>query len=258
MNSQPAAGTPQTAMVKTFWTSVIGPPWLIALVVFAAVACVRFFAFLSPYSLQEVFFLQTIALWALPFVVLTPEGRRQIGLTAKAKSPWAILLSVLAGVVCALTFFGLGMMLYGDSPDNWCLSIRTYLHLDEMRGLMPAPSLFALYALPAIFLNPIGEEILFRGFLQESFGRRFGQITGLVVNAVLFGAVYLSLHGIWRDVTGFHLRVGSALLAVSLMAFIGCVFTLCRTLSGSLWAALASHAAFNLAMLGAAIHQFAQ
>jgi hypothetical protein len=256
MKSLPATKSLQTAMVKTFWTSVVGPPWLVALVVYAAVVIVRFVAFLSPYSLQELFFLQTLALWALPFVVLTAEGRRQIGLMAKASSPLAVLLSVLAGVACALVFFGLGMVIYGNSPDNWCMSIRTYLHLDEMRGLMSAPSLFALYALPAIFLSPIGEEILFRGFIQESFGRRFSPIVGVVVNVFLFGMAYLYLHGIWRDAAGFHLRLGSASLAVFLMACIGSVFTLCRKMSGSLWTAMAAHAAFNLTLLGSAIHQF--
>jgi membrane protease YdiL (CAAX protease family) len=41
------------------------------------------------------------------------------------------------------------------------------------------------------------------------------------------------------------------------MACIGAVFTLCRMLSGSLWPAMAAHAAFNLTILAAAIHQFA-
>ncbi len=35
---------------------------------------------------------------------------------------------------------------------------------------VPPAEPFALYALPAIFLNPIGEEILFRGFIQGSLG----------------------------------------------------------------------------------------
>jgi hypothetical protein len=67
---------------------------------------------------------------------------------------------------------------------------------------------------------------------------------------------YLYLHGIWRDAAGFHLRLGSASLAVFLMACIGSVFTLCRKMSGSLWTAMAAHAAFNLTLLGSAIHQF--
>jgi membrane protease YdiL (CAAX protease family) len=40
------------------------------------------------------------------------------------------------------------------------------------------------------------------------------------------------------------------------MACIGVVFTLCRTLSGSLWVAMAAHGAFNLTLLAVIIHQF--
>ncbi len=254
MRSKPA---PQrSGLVKPFWASVIGPPWVIALAVYAAVACVRFIAFQSPWSLQEIYFLQTLALWALPFVLLTREGRHKIGLTGTRVSPASTALSLLAGAACGLIFFSLGMAIYGNTPNNWCISVRNYLHLDEMRGLMSPVSLFALYALPAIFLNPIGEEIFFRGFVQESFGRRFTPVVGVLVNASLFGLLYLYLHGLWRDAAGFHLRAGSAGLAVFLIACTGCVYTLCRNLSGSLWSALAAHAAFNLAILGMAIHQF--
>jgi membrane protease YdiL (CAAX protease family) len=225
-------------------------------VIYALVVFVRFFAFLSPYSLQELFFLQAIAMWALPFVILTPSGRSEIGLTEPSTPPSFLLLSALAGAACAVAFFSIGMALYGDSPNNWDISIRTYLHLDEMRGLMPPLGLFALYALPAIFLNPIGEEILFRGFIQQSFARRFNPAFGTAVNMILFGFIYLYLHGIWRDGAGFHLRLGSTAIAVFLMACIGAVFTLCRTLSGSLWAAMTAHAAFNLTLLAAAIYKF--
>lgn len=255
MNSQAVANTAQTAMVRPFWSNVVGPPWLIALAVYAAVVFVRFIAFHSSYALQEVYFLQTLALWALPFVVLTAEGRRQIGITAKV-SFTALGASALAGAVFGVFFFALGMTIYGNTPDNWCISVRNYLHLDEMRGLMSPGTLFALYSIPAIFLNPIGEEIFFRGFVQETFARRFRPIAGLVVNATLFGAMYLYLHGIWRSQTGFHLRFESAGLAVLLMTCGGALFTVCRMLGKSLWPALAAHAAFNLAMLGMAIRQF--
>jgi membrane protease YdiL (CAAX protease family) len=256
MNSQAASTSSGTAFLKPIWTTLIGPPWLVALVIYALVVFVRFFAFLSPYSLQELFFLQAIAMWALPFVILTPSGRSEIGLTEPSTPPSFLLLSALAGAACAVAFFSIGMALYGDSPNNWDISIRTYLHLDEMRGLMPPLGLFALYALPAIFLNPIGEEILFRGFIQQSFARRFNPAFGTAVNMILFGFIYLYLHGIWRDGAGFHLRLGSTAIVVFLMACIGAVFTLCRTLSGSLWAAMTAHAAFNLTLLAAAIYKF--
>jgi membrane protease YdiL (CAAX protease family) len=257
MNSRAASAHAQTAILKPLWTIVFGPPWVVSLAVFAFVAAVRFFAVFSPYSLQELYFIQTVALWAVPFICLTPIGRREMGLTDSGLTLGSMLLSALAGAVCGFVFFFLGMALYGDSPDNWCISIRNYLHFDEMRGLMSPLGLFALFSLPAIFLNPIGEEILFRGLIHESFARRFNSTFATLVNSLLFGMIYLYLHGLWHDGSGFHLRLASAAVAVFLMACIGFVFTLCRTLSGSLWPAMAAHAAFNLTVLAAAIHKFA-
>jgi hypothetical protein len=252
----PQASSTQSAFQKPIWSSLFGAPWLASLFIFAVLASIRFFAILSPYSLQELFFLQTVAMWALPFLYLTASGKREIGLSERGATTVSMILSALAGSACGLIFFGLGMGIYGDSPSNWCVSIRIYLHLDEMRGLMPPWGLFALYALPGIFLNPVGEEILFRGVIQQSFARRFNPAIATLINSVLFGLVYLSLHGIWRDEAGLHLRLVSATLGIFLMAGVGAVFTLCRALSGSLWPAMAAHAAFNLTLLGLTIYHY--
>lgn len=252
------AAPPPPSLIKPIWLALIGPPWVVSLAFYVLVAAVRYFAFLSPYELQHIFFLQTVAMWALPFMFLTESGRREIGLSDRRPSFRVVAFSALAGSGCALAFFGLGMAIYGNSPDNWCISIRSYLHLEEMRGVMPPAGLFALYALPAIFLNPIGEELLFRGFIQQAFTRRFNAVAGTIVSSILFGLIYLYVHGLWRDVAGFHLRVASASLALCFMALIGFVFTLCRALSGSLWPSMVSHAAFNLTLLAVAILRFAR
>ena len=141
---------------------------------------------------------------------------------------------------------------------SWDLSIRSYLRFDEMRGLLSPVQLFVLFGMPAVFVNPLGEEILFRGFIQEAFSSRFNRAFASSVGSVLFGVLYLYLHGIWHDAAGFHLRLGSALLAIVLMTLIGFTFYLCRAISGSLWTAIAAHAAFSLALLAAAIHRFAR
>jgi uncharacterized protein len=258
MDSRAAAIGQPSSFLKPLWLALIGPPWVVSLAVVAVVAVIRFIAVLSPYPLQELFFMQTVAMWVLPFIFLTESGRRQIGLEQGGMTPGSILLSIFAGSLCALVFFALGMIIFGDSADNWCMSIRNYLHFEELRGFMSPMSLFALYALPAILLNPVGEEILFRGLIQQSFALRFNRTIAILVNSLLFGMIYLYLHGIWHDASGFHLRTGSAAIAIFLMACIGAVFTLCRTLTGSLWPAMTAHAAFNLTLLALAIHQFAR
>jgi membrane protease YdiL (CAAX protease family) len=198
-----------------------------------------------------------VGLWTLPFVLLTDRGRRQIGLTAAGTTAGPLLGGAVTGAVCGFLLFKLGTEIYGNSPNNWDLSIRSYLRFDEMRGLLSPAELFALYAFPAVFVNPAGEEILFRGLIQEAFSSRFNRAFSSAVSSVLFGMLYLYLHGIWHDGSGFHLRLGSAVLAIVLLSLIGFTFHLCRVLSGSLWAAMTAHAGFNLALLTAAILRFA-
>jgi membrane protease YdiL (CAAX protease family) len=252
---EPSISAP-SFLLKPFWARLIGPAWFASLLFYVVVAAVRFLAALSPYPLQGLFFLQTVAMWSIPFLFLTPEGRREIGLAEYGVTVWALLGSIAAGAASAVAFFALGMALYGESPNNWCISIRNYLHLDEVRGLIPPAGIFALYALPAILLNPIGEEILFRGLIRRAFSQRFNPAVGVIVSSLLFGLIYLYVHGLWRDSAGFHLRLASTAVAILLMALIGAVFNACRAHSGSLWPAMAAHAAFNLALLATSIHQF--
>ena len=143
------------------------------------------------------------------------------------------------------------MTLYGASPDNWDLSIRDSFHMKEMLALMSPAAAFALIALPAMILTPIGEEILFRGFIQQAFTMRWNFPIATLVNGVGFGLVHLHVHGLWKSDAGFHLRLESGTLMVSLMAATSAVFTLCRLRSRSLWMAMAAHAACNLAMITA-------
>jgi len=258
MKPRAASTYSQSDFLKPFWTKFVGPAWLVSLGFYALVAAVRFFAFFSPYEMQHVFFLQTVAMWMLPFLFLTPRGRDEIGLTRGGGTPIALIGSAFAGAACGLILFRVGMAVYGFSQDNWCISIRNYLHIDDMRGILSPAVLFALYAVPAVCLNPIGEELLFRGFIQQAFSRRFGSIVGTAVSSILSGAIYLYLHGLWRDNSGFHFRFGSIALAVGLMFGIGVVFTLCRKFSRSLWAAMVAHAAFNLALLACEVIEFAR
>jgi membrane protease YdiL (CAAX protease family) len=246
------------SFIKPFWADLIGPPWVASLVVFAVLIAVRYFAYLGPFQMPALFFLQTVAMWMIPFAVLDRDGRFETGLAPHVPSFIAMLLGLIAGGLCGAAFLNLGYLLYGHSADNWCFSIRSYLHFEEMRGVMSPLALFALYSLPAIFLNPIGEEIMFRGLIQQSFARRFNGLTGMAVSSLLFGFTYLYLHGIWQDSSGFHLRLGSAAAAVLAIASVGAVFALARKMSGSIWPAVAAHAGFNLTILAVEMRLFAR
>jgi len=241
----------QSSFMCTPWSRIPIAPWLFSLLVLALLAAMRFYAVFGPPQARILFLIQFLAMWALPFIVLTAQGRREIGLRKQGNSPSALALSALAGACSGLAVYVAGMALYDASPDNWCVSIRNEFQIAQMRAVMPLAAAFAAVVLPAMIFSPIGEEILFRGFIQQSFTRRWNAVIATVVNGLAFGLVHLHVHGLWQDAAGFHLRIVSGALMVLLLTGVSAVFTLCRLRSGSLYAAMIAHSGCNLAMIGA-------
>lgn len=238
-------------LLRPVWSRIPGPPWLLSLLVLALLAAVRFYAVFGPSSVRILFPLHCFLMWALPFIFLTTCGRQQIGLRRPAHAASSLALSAFIGALCGFAVFVIGIALYANSPDNWCISIRDGFQLDQLRAVMPPAAVFAVLTLPAMILTPIGEEILFRGFLQQAFTIRWKPLIATVVNGLAFGLIHLHVHGLWRDSGGFHLRLVSGSLMVLLLAAASAGFTFCRLRFNSLYAAMVSHAACNLAMISA-------
>jgi membrane protease YdiL (CAAX protease family) len=238
------------------WSRFTVAPWLLSLGVLAILAAARYYAVLGPPRARILFLLHCLVMWALPFILLTPLGRRKIGLSKKGNTAPALAFSALAGAGCGLAVFAIGMALYGASPDNWNLSIRDSFRMSEMLAVMPPAAAFAVIALPALILTPIGEEILFRGLIQQAFTSRWNATLATLVNGLSFGLMHLHVHGLWQDAAGFHLRIVSGTLMVLLLAGASAVFTLCRLRTGSLWMAMIAHAACNLAMIAAVFFHY--
>jgi membrane protease YdiL (CAAX protease family) len=257
MNDQPLlSDSDRSAFLKPFWSRTIGPPWLVSLLLMILLGAVRYIAIFSAYPAQALFFLQYAAMWIAPFALLTTNGRYQIGLRERGATLKSMGLGCLAGSLYGLAVFVLGTSLYGYSQDNWCISLREYLRLTELRGVLHPAAVFGIFAVPAILFAPIADEVLFRGFIQTTFERRWNVVVATTVNCVAYGLTYLYFHAFWQDAAGIHYRNVSGTLTFVLFVGIALVFTLCRHLSGSLWTAVAAHAGFNLTMLGAAIFYY--
>jgi membrane protease YdiL (CAAX protease family) len=62
-----------------------------------------------------------------------------------------------------------------------------------------SPLSLAAIAIMAVTVAPLFEELLFRGFLQPLFSRTFGITIGIVLTAVLFGALHLPEYSsVWQ------------------------------------------------------------
>lgn len=144
----------------------------------------------------------------------------------------------------------LGIGLFGYGEDNWFVTIAgNYRGTLDTAG-MDLLRLHLIFTLPALLFSPIGEEIFFRGFLQEALQDRYSVRTSTLLEAGLFGLVPLCHHGLSATVAGIELRPVSGLVWRVPMFCAALLFAWLRRASGSLYPAMAGHAAFNATMNG--------
>ena len=218
----------------------------LALLLSALFLALRACAMLGPPALRGLFVVMCGAMIVLPWILLSPHGRYQIGLKFPGSGAWctgALALGAAAGALC----FAIGYQLYGNAADNWFVSVaRSY-------QAHPAPGLSILqlhlsFTIAACLFSPIGEELFFRGFLQKVLEQRVSAHAATHLQAALFALVHLCHHGILVTAAGLALLPASAALWVLLMFALAWSFAWLRRASDSLLPAILAHAAFNAAM----------
>jgi len=140
------------------------------------------------------------------------------------------LLALVAGPFLAIT---LGLIGY---------IMRTpiiKLPFEQMLNNRPTVFLFALFA---VVLGPLSEELAFRGFLLPLLMRSAGVVFGIVLTGLLFGGLHaFEYQWSWRHTL--------------LISLAGIVFGWARYASGSTAASTFMHATFNLTQFAALMTQ---
>jgi hypothetical protein len=158
---------------------------------------------------------------------------------------WGPLFGVLAAIVIGL----IGLLLFDWSPDNWYVSFgQTMLRDRQLAGLPPLMLAITL-GIPAALFSPVGEELFFRGLLHTAIEDVAGRAAAVLFTAASFGLIHLFHHGLAPTREGLQVFAVSGAIWLVLVMGLSVLFSLCRTRSGSIWAAVASHAAFNVAMV---------
>jgi membrane protease YdiL (CAAX protease family) len=209
-------------------------------------AVMRGFGMLGPASFRLLVPLGFVLMMALPFIFLTKAGRQQIGLVKSQRARHyvnAILFGIAAPSVC----FVAGLLLFNTGPENWFITIRNYYFTQVPSDGVPPAQLFFIVTIPAIIFSPIGEEIFFRGFLQEALTSNFSLKKSMVLESLVFGLVHIFHHGLVRADGQIHFY-WSGLLWVMLMFCTAYGFAMLRKNSGSLLPSIVAHAVFNLVM----------
>jgi membrane protease YdiL (CAAX protease family) len=126
---------------------------------------------------------------ALSFVVIVAGSMLGAIVGAVLVLAWAALSGVVAGVVFKLAMKSVVMPLLGAPPVN-----QAYRDLTGNAAALPS------MVLAVVIGAGFGEEVLFRGYLFERFGRWFGRsigssIAAVIVTTALFAAAHYSGQG---------------------------------------------------------------
>jgi membrane protease YdiL (CAAX protease family) len=97
-----------------------------------------------------------------------------------------------------------------------------------------------LFAAMAVFVAPVVEETVFRGYLYPLFAKSFGVGSSIVLTGVLFGIV----HGP---------RLGWDWRSISTFTIVGLVFTLVRAKTGTVVSSFCLHLGYNSVLVFATI-----
>ncbi|MGB3183611.1 MAG: type II CAAX endopeptidase family protein [Cyclobacteriaceae bacterium] len=186
-----------------------------------------------------------IVMAALPFILLTREGRRAIGI--RKPSRWSGLLVgiVLGSGICLVLY----LASLPFSSLTWFEYVSgTYAGLPDPMPDSERLVYFMIFSGVSMTFSPIGEELFYRGLVHENFRISWGERAASLTDSAAFALVHLAHFGIVYTAGEWSFLPLPSLVWVGLL-FVACLlFNYSRRLSGSILGAILSHAAFNLAM----------
>jgi uncharacterized protein len=232
---------------RLLWRKLCSNHLLLVGLIFASLSFFRVYGYFGPEFNGKLVMGGFLLMWFVPWVFLTGEGRRAIGLSLPQGLSW-LFLAPLVGAVLALVCYGLGDVLYGSTDQHWYRSIANSFLSDERVLGMSAHQLFLMFTIPAVLFSPIGEEILFRGLIHQSVQEKHGWTSAALVNASLFAGVHLVHHGIEKIEGGWTILWVSGFLWFILMFVVSVCFSWLRLRYHSLVPSIVAHSFFNLLM----------
>ena len=235
--------------LRSTWQKLIHLNWQFGLGLLLAVCIPRFILVLKANASGNYNAIGAIMVISAlcPFVFLTPNGRRNIGMTKPKRYP-LLLVAFVVGLAFSGLLYYLGRMLYATSFANWYVYIGKSYNIPAGISQPARATLFAVVAITGMLFSPIGEELFFRGIVHASFANSIGDKGASVVDSFAFALTHLSHFGLVFIDQQWRFLAMPALLWVVGMFLVSRLFFGFKTASGSLLGAILCHAGFNLGM----------
>jgi membrane protease YdiL (CAAX protease family) len=238
-------------MLRPFWRGLFEFKGLFALFLILLLGIPRFIIVLAAnatgnYNLVPVIFLLMIL---LPFIFLSKEGRKSIGLVRPKSYRW-LAYSFLGGIAISTFVFFAGWSLYANTISNWFVYISKSYAVSKI-GLQGNDRhiYFVIYAIIGMSFSPVGEELFYRGLVHGALAGSYQERTASTLDSLAFALTHLAHFGIVYIAGGWHFLFLPAVLWVCGMFLASKVFFFSKQKTGSIWGAVVSHAGFNLAMM---------
>ena len=185
------------------------------------------------YALIFLFLYVTLAvLRGLPFWRSLGWRKLTASISAGKATPWAYFLS------------GCGLAIFVVAASS---QVHTSEKMPIQEILKNRSSAMLLMAM-AVFVAPLVEETVFRGYLYPLFAKSFGIVPGILLTGVLFGLMHGS-------------QLGWTWGIVGLLILVGVIFTFARAHTGTVLASFLLHLGYNSMIAVATIvgtHGFTQ
>lgn len=225
--------------------------WQFGLTLILLFGIPRFFIVLNAnqtgnYNFTSIIFL---IMWITPFILLTRKGRKFIGIKKTKKYGW-LIYSFLIGITVSTIIYFIGKWFYQDSINHWFVYISKSFNsipIEELKGNSKHIH-FVVFAFIGMTFSPIGEELLYRGLIHQSFVAKFGNNKASIIDSLAFATVHLAHFGIIYVSGTWQILFVPALLWMLLMFLTSRIFFFCKSKTESIYGAILSHAGFNLAM----------
>ncbi len=160
--------------------------------------------------------------YALPFILYSMRPRAAKTFISKSERVGWLLLTIPAIYAFSIVFVFSGM-------QEWIIHLTQTPEEQDIVVLIKESNIeLQLYlAASAIIIAPLGEEVLFRGFLYPCLKVRVGRIAAILLSSLSFGAVHMSL------------------AQLPILTFFGILLCYAYERSHSIWLPIAIHFIFN-------------
>ena len=236
--------------LRPFWKNIFNFNWKFGLFLILIVCVPRFILVLhanATGNYSSIGLIMAISA-AAPFIFLSKQGQRKIGIRKPDKYSW-ILIAFILGLIVSILLFLLGKGLYGNSYENWYQYIGKSYNIPKGIDAYHKNVMFAIMAITGMTFSPIGEELFFRGIVHSSFEKSIGEKKASIVDSSAFALTHISHFGLVFINTKWTFFTIPAIIWVSCMFLVSILFFKLRKQTASIVGAIICHSAFNLGMI---------